>query len=167
MKFLKYLILFFLAVPLLACVSSAPRRSPKTIYGQVGRILPPYSLSIAADYDSRLDGIIRGYKLLPVMIRNLSLKPMGMSASRDRWIVVGEKGQKYRAVNSLRVKDPSYWRDLPEKLRSAIDYPEVVPINYSVTFDLLLPPSATLEYFKEIRYFNAAWQQQFVIKKEY
>ncbi len=52
-------------------------------------------------------------------------------------------------------------------MRNLIDYPEIIPINYSVTFDLLMPAKAKLDYFKEIRYYNAALNQEFVLEKEY
>lgn len=153
---------------LVGCVTVNPgKRQTGRIEGQAGRTLPVYSFSVDVDYDQRLDNLVSGYKLLPVVVRNLSLSAIVMDARKDRWVVVGEKGKRYRAVNSLRLKDPVAWRELPGKMRSMIDYPEVVPINYSVTFDLLLPARAQLEYFREIRYYNAAWRQQFVIEKEY
>lgn len=164
---MRILVLVFVFSILAGCVTASAKKQPRTIEGKSGRAIPLYSLSISADYDPRLDSVMEGYKLLPVMIRNLSLRPISMSAESDRWVVVGEKGKKYRAVNSLRLENPVVWREMPDKLRTMIDYPEVVPINYSVTFDLLLPREAVLDYFREIRYLNAASGKEFRIKKEY
>lgn len=171
----KFLIISFaVIISLLAlgsldgCMVSRPAaKRPKKIVGIAGRLLPYYTLSIDASYDSRLDHLIEGYKLLPVTIRNLSLRAIPMNASEDRWIVVGEKGKRYRAINSLRLHDAVFWRDLPVKIRNAIDYPDVIPINYNVTFDLLFPPQADLVYFREIRYWSDSLRQEFIIKKEY
>ncbi len=148
-------------------VREPDRKSSSQVEAQAGRLVAEYSISIDADYDPRLDDLIPGYKLLPVSFRNMSLRSIPMDVKRDRWVVVGEKGKRYRAVNSLRVKDPKIWRELPEDLRSLIDYPELVPINYSVTFDLLLPKKANLDYFREIRYTSVPLGLEFVIEKEY
>lgn len=158
-----------LAVGATSCVPtrSAKNKKPAKVESYAGRVIPSFSLSIDANYDPRLDEIIPGYKLVPVIIKNMSLRNVEMSVKQDRWVIVGEKGQKYVALNSLRYKDPPLWREIPEKMRALIDYPEIVPINYSVTFDLLVPKKSKLEYFREIRYYNAAWRQEFVLEKEY
>ncbi len=154
---------------LVACVPSRSARPKKgaKIEGYAGRMIPSHSLSIDANYDPRLDTVITGYKLLPVLIKNMSLGNVVMDWKKDRWVIVSEKGHKYEALNTLKVKDHVLWRQLPPKLRSLIDYPEIIPINYSVTFDLMLPKTAVLDYFREIRYFNAASRQEFVLEKEY
>lgn len=153
----------------IGCVTSPrpDRRSPTRVEGEAGRLIPDFSITIDAHYDPRLDELIPGYKLLPVSLRNMSLRSLPMDAKRDRWVVVSEKGRRYHALNSLRLKNPRMWRSLPDDLRTLIDYPEMVPINYSVTFDLLLPIKANLDYFREIRFLSAALGQEFVIGKEY
>ncbi len=90
-----------------------------------------------------------------------------MDVKNDRWVVVTDRGQRYRALNSLKMRDERAWRELPEKMRALIDYPEVIPIDYSVTFDLLLPDTIDLQYFREIRYYSAAWRKEFILEKEY
>jgi hypothetical protein len=170
MKLLRLLLV--LAVSAAAAAGCFPSRSakpkkPPKVESVAGRVIPSYSLSIDANYDPRLDNLIAGYKLLPVIIKNMSLRNVIMDAKRDKWTVVGEKGQRYAAVNTLRTKDPVLWREIPEKMRALIDYPEIVPINYSVTFDLLVPKKAKLDYFREIRYYNATWRQEFVLEKDY
>jgi hypothetical protein len=165
----KFFILILIASVAVGCVRAKPRQAkrPSKVEGQAGRTITPHSISIDANYDPRLDNLIPGYKLLPVIIRNVSLRPIPMDPRRDRWVIVGEKGQRYRATNSVRIKDPVLWRTIPDKMRTMIDYPEIIPINYSVTFDLLLPLRTELEYFRQIRYYNAVWKQEFVIEKEY
>lgn len=164
------LLLVVFAVAFSACVPFKGKAKPKKnekIQAVAGRIIPTYSISIDANYDPRLDNLIAGYKLLPVIIRNMSLRNVIMDAKTDKWVVIGEKGQKYPAVNSLRLKDRVLWREMPENMRSLIDYPEIVPVNYSSTFDLFLPENAKLDWFREIRYYNAALQQEFILEKDY
>lgn len=165
---LKYGVIVLILMLTFGCVTvQSGRKTSAKVEGQAGRALPGVGLSIDANYDSRLDQVIPGFILLPVSIKNISLRALPMDAKEDRWIIIGEKGQKYKAVNSLRLKDPVTWRETPDRIRDMIDYPEVVPINYSVTFDLLLPKNAKLKYFSKIRYYNAALRQEFVLEKEY
>ena len=158
-------------VSLSACVPfKSGKRQPKKnekIQSVAGRIIPSYSMSIDANYDPRLNNLIDGYKLLPVIIKNMSLRNLIMDVKLDKWVVIGDKGQKYLAINSLRFKDRELWRSMPENMRALIEYPEIVPVNYSVTFDLFLPTKANLDWFREIRYFNAALQQEFILEKDY
>jgi hypothetical protein len=168
MRKLRPLLILILA----AAVSCVPvhmshKKKPEKIETVAGRIIPSYSISIDANYDPRLDRLIAGYKLLPVIVKNMSLRNIIMDAKEDRWIIIGEKGQKYQAINSLKNKDHVLWREMPEKMRALIDYPEIVPINYSSTFDLILPEKAKLDYFREIRYYNAVWRQEFILEKDY
>ncbi len=170
MKIKILLVVSLMVVLAGACVTV--RSGPKTkkisrFEGFAGRTIPEAGLSIDASYDPRLDDLIYGYKLLPVTIRNVSLRAIPMDVRKDLWVVVGEKGQRYRAINSLKLKDPILWREVPDRMRSMIDYPEALPINYNVTFDLLLPKKAQLEYFRQIRYRSAVMGQEFVIDKEY
>lgn len=170
MKLASILLSGVLVVSIAGCMpfrSNPNKQKRQRIEGQAGRILPAVSMNIDANYDPRLDDVIAGYKLLTVVVKNMSLRNVVMDAKKDRWVIVGEKGHRYRAVNTLRYSDPVQWRELPEKMQTLIDYPEIIPINYGVTFDLLLPKKAKLDYFKEIRYYNAAWGQDFVLEKEY
>jgi hypothetical protein len=90
-----------------------------------------------------------------------------MDFKNDRWVIVSEKGKRYKAFNSLRLQNPVLWRRIPEEMRTAIDYPEIIPINHKGTFDLLLPSNVNIEYFREIHYYNAALKQEFILEKWY
>ena len=165
MRRLKSLALLFLVV--VACAPSSPaKRRPSRIEVEAGRFIPGYGFSIDAGYDPRFDNLIPGYKLLTVVIRNTSLSVIDADAKRDRWVVVDVKGKRYSAINSLKYKDRPLWRDLPEKLKGLIDYPEEIPISYTVTFDLLFPRSLDLRDFQAVHYKNAAWGQEFIVTKE-
>lgn len=152
-----------------ACVEvrNGQPKVPKNIQGKAGRPLPYFSLTIDSNYEPALDNVVKGYKLLPIVMKNFSLKAIPMDLKNDRWVVVGEKGKSYKALNSLKLKDPVAWRKLPEAVKNLIDYPEILPIEYSVTFDILLPKNAKLEYFKELRFYSASLGKEFVIEKEY
>lgn len=168
----KILVLTLTALLLVAtsCIpihTRGGRKISNKIEGQAGRLLHPYSISIDANYDPRLDSILPGYKLLPVVIRNVSMRTIIMDANEDKWIIVNENGKRYRAINTLRTQDRKMWRRLPKKMRTIIDYPEVLPLNYSVTFDLLFPKSARLDYFREIRFTSVGLGKTFILSKEY
>lgn len=162
-----FTVLLILSLTGCATVRVGKKKPTKQVTGQTGRNIPQYSLSIDANYDPRLDNLIPGYKLLPVVIRNSSLQAIPMNLRADRWVIIGEKGQKYAAMNSLRLKDPVYWRRVPDQVRTMIDYPEIIPIGYSVTFDLLFPENVNLEYFEGIRYYNDALGKEIVLEKIY
>ncbi len=113
----RYLLPVLLLFSLSACFpgrSATPaRKKNQKIEAQAGRVIAGMGLTIDADYDPRLDNVIAGYKLLPVEIKNTSLRNIPMLDKLDRWVIVGEHGQKYKAVNSLRHKDPRLWREVP------------------------------------------------------
>ncbi len=168
--------LFFISLMCIFLTACASSNDPKKkqdskasnrIQAEAGRAIASYGLSIDSEYDPRLAGIIEGYLLMPVSMKNVSFRAVPMDPKNDRWIFVGEKGEKYTAINSLRLKDPPLWRRLPQELRNVIDYPEIIPINYAVTFDLLLPKLAKLEYFREIRFYNATLKKEFIINKNH
>ncbi len=162
---ISLLAVFFLVM---GCVTVKPgKEMPKKIEGHAGRTLSFYSLSIDADYDPRLDDVVPHYKLLSILVKNVSLRPIPMDYKNDRWEIIADNGKKYRAVHSLKLKSPKSWRELPERIRNMIGYPEIVPINYSVTFDILFPPKVDLDYIKEIHYYNASWDKEFLIEKDY
>jgi hypothetical protein len=171
-KLLKTVFVFSLCFAVAGCVTVNPHKKHKNknssskIEGQAGRTIPFYSVSIDADYDPRLDNLIVGYKIMSVFLKNESMQAIAMDAKKDRWIVIGDHGEKYHAVNSLKIKDRYAWRELPARLRAMIDYPEIVPTNYSVTFDILLPKNAKLKYFREIRFYSASWRKEFIIEKD-
>ncbi len=144
----------------------AGKRKPEVAEAQAGRFIPRYGFSIDAQYDSKLDKLLPAYKTLSVGIRNTSLQLIRMEARRDRWIVVDRSGKKIRAINSLRHKDRKSWNRLSPRRRDLIEYPEVVPIGYTVTFNLFFPKKVALEDFRQIWYKNSASGQEFRIYKE-
>ena len=160
--------IFFSALLLASCVTVGTKPPKKTqIKAEAGRTIPFYGLSIDANEDPRLDDIFENYKLLPILIKNASLTPTEMDVVKDRWEIVGDNGKVYKALNTIRLQEPVLWRETSKKIKNIIDYPEIIPINYSVTFDLFLPKKADLKYFRAIRYFNAATRKEFVLEKRY
>ena len=63
-------------------------------------------------------------------------------------------------------KGPFVDDHLLEKVQSLVDYPDAVPISYTVTFNLFFPESASLDDFQEIHYKNAASRTSFLIVKD-
>ena len=141
---LLLLVVFFISVFLPSC---AGKKKPQVIEGRAGRFILGYGFSIDAVYDPRLDKLVPDYRLLTVAIRNTSLQVIQMDASGDKWVLVNQDGKRIKAFNTLREKDNRRWKKIPEKVRNLVDYPEVVPISYTVTFNLFFPKSADLSDF--------------------
>lgn len=150
---------------LVLLVGCAGRHRAETIDGKAGRFIVGYGFSIDAQYDPQLDSLARPYKLVTVAVRNTSLTVIRMDARKDQWYLIDEKGKKVKGINSLRLQDKKRWSRLPGPTKELVDYPEVVPISYTVTFNLFFPPSASLKNFQEIWYQNAASGKQFRIDK--
>lgn len=161
---LKNWVTFLVLIGLLA--GCAGKKKPQAIDGYAGRFILGYGFSIDAVYDPRLDKLVPDYRLLTVAIRNTSLQVIQMDASRDQWVLVNRDGKRIKAFNTLREKDNRRWKKIPEKVRNLVDYPEVVPISYTVTFNIFFPKSADLSDFKEIRYTNSPSGSLFRIHKD-
>lgn len=155
----------FAVVILMTLSCSCAGKRVETIETRAGNFVLGHGFSIDAHYDPRLDTVVSGYKLLTVAIRNTSLTVVPMDPQKDQWVLVGKGGRRYRAINSLRKKDPKQWKRLPEEVQRLVDYPETVPINYTATFNLFFPKTVDLEKFEEIHYKNVAFNKIFKIYK--
>jgi len=151
----KCAVLAFLLIDLAGCASSG-RSGKRVIEARGGHAVPGYGFSVDAHYESDLDRLVPPYKLLTIAIRNTSLSVIEMDPRKDRWTLVGEKGKKIQAINQLRDRDRDRWERLPDEVKRLVEYPQAVPISYTVTSNLFFPSSARLERFSEIRYYNAA-----------
>ncbi len=151
------------------CVSDRVKKPPgsrtKPIEVQGGALIPYFGFSVDASYDNRLDGLVPGYKLLNVAVRNTSPFIVPMSPTKDRWTLVDHEGRVHRLMNSVKLSKVKIWRGLPSELRRQIEYPENIPVSYEVTFNLMIPEKVIAEEFEEVHYYNNYWKRTFVITK--
>ncbi|MDX1386176.1 MAG: hypothetical protein R3257_01205 [bacterium] len=118
-----------------------------------------HGVILDANYDPRLDNLIPGYKILTVAVTNQSVDVMRMNPLKDKWEVVDAMGKKRKAINSLRIKDPSVFNRLPGKVQQLIDYPVGISVGYSETVDLFFPDHVDLNAFRTISYYNSERRQ--------
>jgi hypothetical protein len=151
---MKKLSVFLICIFLFA--SCAGRRRPPAVEGKAGASIAGHGFSIDAHYVSKLDSLVPKYKVLSVAIHNTSLSVIPMSSQQDRWYIVDRQGKKHRGINNLRTADRVAWRKLPRGARDLLDYPEAIPINYTVTFNLFFPKKVNLKNFEEIHFESAS-----------
>jgi hypothetical protein len=137
-----------------------------TIEGKAGDFIRGHGFSIDAQYDARLDSLVTPYKVLSIAIRNTSLNVIQMDAKKDTWVIVDRRGKSHRGFTSIRKRNPKRWESLPREARELMEYPELVPINYTATFNIFFPRTANLEGFQEIRYNNATFRESYRIYKQ-
>lgn len=118
-----------------------------------------HGVILDANYDPRLDDLIPGYKILTVAVTNQSVDVMRLNPLKDKWEVVDAMGKKRRAINSLRIKNPHVFSQLPSKVQQLIDYPVGISVGYSETVDLFFPDHVDLNAFRTISYYNAEREQ--------
>jgi hypothetical protein len=123
--------------------------------------LPNWGIVIDANYDQKLDGIVPGYKIVTVALTNRSIDLIKLDQANDQWFVEDAVGKKLKGINSLRLRDPQTWTNLPNKVRDIIDYPGGVQIGYTQTFDLFFPESTDLDRFRSISFYSASLKQNF------
>ncbi|PIR20944.1 MAG: hypothetical protein COV45_03520 [Deltaproteobacteria bacterium CG11_big_fil_rev_8_21_14_0_20_47_16] len=119
------------------------------IFVPSGTSSPSLNMGFEVAYDSRLDNIIPGYKILTVAITNNSLEYLQMDPLADKWWVVDSNKGRHRAILMMRDENPKVWAKLPQRLRQMIEYPLMVRIAESTTIDLMFPDSVNLETFRE------------------
>ncbi|MBI1909327.1 MAG: hypothetical protein HYS22_04075 [Deltaproteobacteria bacterium] len=143
--------------------SSQRSQGPTKISGPSGYMMTPYGITIEARYEPSLDQLMPGYKIVIVSLTNNSMDPIPMDAIKDKWVIETLNGRKLKATNSLRLKDPKVWSDLPKEKKSLMEYPHTVPIGYTQTFDIFIRGNPNLEDFHAVTYKNEAMGMIFEI----
>lgn len=114
-----------------------------------------------ANYDPRLDNLIPGYKMVTVAVTNNSTDVLRLNPLKDRWVVVDAYGRKQKAINSIRIKDPKTFGQLPAQVRELIDYPVGIAVGYSETVDLFFPLRMDLNSFRTVSYYSSDRKKTF------
>lgn len=151
------LILMMLSLALLflpACYSARTSGTNRNV-SAVGLKVPKKGVTIDASYDKRLDSLLPGYKVVTIALTNNSTDILKLNPLKDRWTIELASGRTYKAINSIRIKDPELFSRLPDQVKRLIDYPNGVAVGYTETFDVFLPRDIDLESFRSVAYFNA------------
>lgn len=143
--------------------SESSKKSGKRMLGDAGLTMPPYGVAVDGVYDGRLDRLIPGYKILNVVVSNRGQNPILMDPRKDRWIITDHLGQKYKAINHLKLHDPHLWSRLPRGLQEEIDYPQIVRPGNTTRVDLMVPASMDLLNFKQLEWKSSFYKKWFVI----
>lgn len=107
-------------------------------------------LAIDASYDSQLDSLVSGYRVVNVVIVNNSFNVIFINPDQDRWgIRVGGK-KTYPAILDLKHHDPDAWEKIPDRARRMITYPLAVPIGARLVVDLFFPDSIPVDHMTEL-----------------
>ncbi len=118
-------------------------------------------MTIDATYDTKLDGVVPGYKILTVALTNRSVDVIKLDPVHDQWTIEDSRGQKQKAIVSLQIADPDVWNLLPSKVKDLVDYPAGVQMGYTQTFDLFFPSKIDLERFRSISFFSATQKKNY------
>lgn len=136
---------------MLAFCSSVAHAKKNVIRAPGGTSFGQFGLLIDASYDSRLDTLVPGYKVINVVIGNESFNIIYLEPEKDRWsIKVRGRKTEVKAINNLRMQDPKAWSQLPERVQDIVGYPLVLPIGARVVFDLFIPSDIDLDKFNEL-----------------
>lgn len=120
-----------------------------------------HGIILDASYDPRLDNLVNGYKIMTVVVTNNGFDVLRLNPLKDKWEVVDAMGKTHKAINSLRIKDPSTFSQLPSKLQQYLDYPVGVSMGYSETVDLLFSNRINLKAFRSISFYSEDRKQTF------
>lgn len=158
-----YFLSFIMALWLgFGCVTQ-PSAKPAPIVIPGGTVAPAIGVGFDVNYDSELDSVVPGYKILTVAYKNNSMNIIQMDPVNDRWIVEDRRGRKMKAIINLRNEDPDTWAALPKRLKMLIEYPLLIPIGTTQTIDLLFKQNVNLSEFRAVTFRAGGSHQEFRI----
>lgn len=160
---MNIVIMVAVCLSLAGCMKSAKSKKIEDVVVPGGTVHPQTGVGFDANYDPKLDNIVKGYKILVVAIVNRSLNVVPFDKQFDKWQVIDRKGSKHAAVIDVRQHDPNVWSTLPHKLKVLIEYPLLMQAGGSQTIDLLFDESVNLAEFRSVSYTSSAMGQRFVI----
>ena len=146
--FLLVLVAILLLLP--TSDALAKRRARKAIEVQGGAPIEAFGFVVDASYDSRLDKLVPGYKVVNVAFVNNSFNIIILNPKHDNWFVKVSSKKRHRAIVDLRHDDVEAWNQLPERAKSLISYPLAVPIGGRMAIDLFVPENISVENLTEV-----------------
>lgn len=135
----------FLIVSLVA--SCAKQASVVVLPGQK---IPNTNITMELAYDSALDKLIPGYKIITVGVTNQGYNPLTLNPAEDEWVIIDNHGRPHRATQSLREEDANTWIRLDAELRQKLSSPLIVSGGVAETFDLFVPDTVALDNFQSL-----------------
>lgn len=157
-KLLPLLLCLPLFPILISCFSSKEANSNKNVQRLENA---REGILIDAKYDPRLDSLVPGYKILSVGLTNNGIDLLRLNPLQDKWEIVDALGKSRRAINSLRIKNPSAFGALPSKMQQLLEYPVGISMGFSETIDLFFPGDVNLDSFRSISFYSAERKTNF------
>jgi hypothetical protein len=117
-----------------------------------GTPLGATGITVDASYDSRLDNLVPGYKVIDVALINQSFQIFYLNPEGDKWkIKLGGDGKLVTAIHDLRRDDPKAFSALPERMKVLLSYPLVLPVGAREVVDIFVPDTVDVSQFNELQ----------------
>jgi len=153
-----YVILFLIIVSIPHSVFA---KKKKVIDAVAGAVIAGYGIIIDGSYDSTLDNVVPGYKMINVVVVNQSFNIIYFDPRKDKWSVNFLKDKKVRAIYNMRREDPKTWSKLPVGIKNRIGYPLVLPIGAREVIDIFVPSKYNLNDFNEFNIYLKSLNTEF------
>lgn len=147
--------------------TSGSKTKSSVVTSEAGLNIPDMGVAIDAVYDERLDNLIKGYKILNIVVSNRGSKEIYLDVSDDKWKIVDSFDKKHTAYNHVRQFDSKLWDVLPNNFKKKIDYPQVIKPGKTTTVDVFFPASVQLTNFREIIWKSKHFDKEFNIFSNY
>lgn len=139
------------------------QKEKKRVTSEAGLNIPSWGIAIDAVYDSRLDNLVPGYKILNVVLSNRGPSSIYLDSDKDKWFIHDNLGKKKRGINHLRSVNEPLWASLPTGLREKLEYPHAVRVGHSTKIDLFFEAKIDLSHFREISWDSTHFKKEFNI----
>lgn len=143
------------------------KKEAKNVESELGLNIPKWGVAIDAVYDSRLDNLVPGYKILNVVLTNRSAQMINFDVEKDKWILENHLGKDIKGINHLYREDKAAWSNLPAGLKEKLAYPGAVRVGKSTNIDLIFPAHVELTQFKQIRWKSAHFKREFNLNSNF
>lgn len=138
-------------------------RKSRKIVTEAGLNIPAWGVAIDAAYDSRLDNLIPGYKILNVILTNRGASTIYLDPRKDRWGIQDHVNNSHQGINHLRLHNEKVWFNLPDGLRAKLEYPTGVRAGNSTKIDLFFPTSVELGHFRGVTWNSSHFKKEFSV----
>ena len=140
-----------LCMVVVACGGGMAAHRPKGVIPvQGGTTIEGYGLAVDASFDPSLDSLVPGYHVVNVALVNSSMNLVFLSPEQDRWFIRTVAGKKRQAITDLRRANPRAWAHIPERARTLMTYPLVIPIGGRMVLDLFVPDDTPIDSLTEV-----------------
>lgn len=161
-KFFTLLIAFSLIV--LFGLPAQAGKKKQVVNAVGGASVGNSGLIIDAGYDPRLDSLVPGYKVINAIIINHSYDIINLSPEKDEWSIKldGDK-RTVKLIHDMRSQVPGAWSEVPEKARTMLSYPLVIPVGAREIIDLFVSDRVDAEKFTQLNVYLDSMATKFEI----